>query len=111
MKLTEKIKNISLNLIPIICMIILIPFFRNDYILLSLYILIIAISFFVKYEEKEYVLFVFGFFIMTVSEYFFVSTNIETFTRNTLFGVMPIWLPLLWAYVFVAIRRAINIID
>jgi hypothetical protein len=53
---------------------------------------------------------IFGFFIMIVAEYFFVMTGVETFRRNTLFGLMPLWLPFLWAYGYVAIKRAIEIL-
>lgn len=48
---------------------------------------------------------------MIISEFFFVSTGVETFVRNTLFGIMPIWLPFLWGYGFVDIKRAIQILD
>jgi len=102
--------NISLNAIPILLMIALIPFIKNDYILAAIYILIIAISFFIKYEKKEYVFFLFGFFIMILAESFFISTGVETFQRTTLFNIMPLWLPFLWAYAFVAIKRAIIIL-
>ncbi len=42
------------------------------------------------------------------SEYFFISTGVETFIRNSLFGVMPLWLPILWGYGFIAIRRGVE---
>jgi len=106
-----KLKVIFFNLIPIILMIGLIPLIKNDYLLAFVYILIIAISFFIKYEKKEYIFLLFGFFGMIISEYFFVSTGVETFNRNSLFGLMPIWLPLLWGYGFVVIKRAVNILE
>ncbi len=48
---------------------------------------------------------------MIISEYLFIKTGVETFTRNSLFGLMPLWLPFLWAYAFVVIKRAIKILD
>lgn len=48
---------------------------------------------------------------MTASEAFFISTGVEVFIRNSLFGIMPLWLPLLWGYGFIAIRRAANILE
>lgn len=111
MKTFDKIKNIFLNILPIILMIALIPFVKNDYYLSLIYILIIAASFLVKYEKNDHIFLLFGFFMMIISEYLFVSTGVEAFLRNTLFGLMPLWLPLLWAYSFVAMRRAIMIID
>ena len=92
-------------------MIIFIPFLRNDYVLVLAYALIIIFSFAVNYEKKDILFFLFGFVAMTVSEYFFIKTGVETFERKSLFGVMPLWLPILWAYVFVVMRRAISIID
>ncbi len=92
-------------------MVALIPIIENDYNLSALYVLIILVSFYIKKEKNDLVVFVFGFFIMTFFEHFFVSTGVETFQRNSLLGVMPLWLPLLWAYGFVAIKRAIKALD
>jgi hypothetical protein len=111
MKIKDKIISIFLNTVPIILMIALISVFKNDYILTGIYILIIAVSFVIKYQKKDYLFFIFGFVIITISEYFFVSTGVETFVRNGLFGLMPLWLPFLWAYAFVVIKRAIIILD
>jgi len=36
---------------------------------------------------------------------------VETFVRNSLFGLMPLWLPFLWGYGFVAIKRGIKILE
>lgn len=111
MKIKNKILQIFLNTIPIILMIALIPIFKNDYILTGIYALIIAISFTIKYDKKDYLFFIFGLIIMIISEYFFVSTGVETFTRNSLFGIIPLWLPVIWAYAFVTMKRAIIILD
>ena len=92
-------------------MIALIPFVQNDYILALIYIIIGIIAFRIKRNKNDLIIFVFGFFIMIASEYLFISTGVETFQRNTLFGLMPIWLPFLWAYGFVAIKRSIEILD
>ena len=111
MKIKDKVLQIFLNTIPVILMIALIPVFKNDYVLTGIYALIIAVSFAIKYEQKDYLFFVFGFIIMIISEYFFVSTGVETCVRNSLFGLMPLWLPVLWAYGFVAMKRVIIILD
>ncbi len=92
-------------------MIGLIPIVSSDYILTLVYIAIIAIAFFIRYEKREYVFLTFGFFGMIISEYIFTSTKVETFDRNSLFGLMPLWLPFLWAYSFVAMKRAIKILE
>ncbi len=89
----------------------LIPFIHNDYTLTTLYCLIIIISFLIKREKNELTLFVFGFIIMTISESLFINTGVETFTRNTLFGIMPLWLPFLWGYGFIAIKRGVAVLE
>ncbi len=88
----NKALAIILNSIPVLIMILLIPFIKNDYILAGVYfiIIIIATSFFIKYEKKDYLFLLFGFLVMIISEYLFVSTGVETFVRNTLFGLMPL---------------------
>lgn len=53
----------------------------------------------------------FGFFIMFAFECLFISTGVEVFRRDSLFGIMPLWLPFLWAYGFVAIKRSIDILN
>jgi len=91
-------------------MIFLILLIKDDYLLTLIYITIIGLSFIFHYEKRDYLFLIFGFIAMFISEYFFIKTNVEVFSRNSLFGIMPLWLPFLWAYVFVAIKRSINII-
>ena len=91
-------------------MIGLIPFVQNDYILTLLYVVIIIGAFVLKRTSNDFFVLAFGFAVMTVSEYLFISTGVETFNRNTLFGLMPLWLPFLWGYGFVAIKRSIEIL-
>ena len=110
-KHVKKIRNIFINTIPTIIMIELIPFIRSDYVLTVAYVVIIVIAFKVKWERNDLTVLVFGFLIMIASEYLFISTGVETFQRNTLFGIMPIWLPFLWSYGFVAIKRSVEILN
>ena len=111
MNLKNKIINIVLNIIPILVMIWLIPVIENDYLLTLIYIVIILISFVVKKEKGDIFIFLFGFFAMILSEMVFISTGVETFVRNTLFGLMPLWLPFLWGYGFVVIKRGLKILE
>ena len=92
-------------------MIGLIPFVWNDFILSGIDVLIIAVCLSIKKEKNDLTFLIFGFLIMIASETFFVSTGVETFVRNSLFGLMPLWLPILWAYAFVAMKRSINILN
>ena len=106
----NKILQILINTIPIIIMIGLIPLVANDYLLTAIYAAIIIAALAVKRNRNDILVLIFGFFIMIVAEYFFVMTGVETFRRNTLFGLMPLWLPFLWAYGYVAIKRAVEIL-
>lgn len=111
MDMKNKTQLIIMNAIPILFMEGLITFVANDYILTALFIVIIIISFMVKIEKKEIMIFFFGFFVMILSEAIFISTGVETFVRNSLLGLMPLWLPFMWGYCFVAIKRAIKILN
>lgn len=83
----NKISKIFLNTIPVWIMIGLIPFVQNDYILTLIYVVIIIVALLLKKEKNDLLVFVFGFFIMIISEYLFISTGVETFIRNSFFGV------------------------
>lgn len=111
MEFLDKVKLIILNGIPILLMIGLVPLIQNDYYLAGAYILIIIVVLFIKYEPNDHLFLLFGLIAITAAEYLFVSTGVETFNRNSLFGIMPIWLPVLWAYAFVAVRRGVTILD
>ncbi len=97
--------------IPILIMIGLIPLVKSDYLLVLLYGIVIAASLAIKKEKGDFVFMFVGFLAMILSESIFVSTGVEIFLRHTLFGLMPVWLPFLWAYAFVVIRRSIKILE
>ena len=111
MRIKNKIWRIVLSILPIVLMIGLIPIIKNDYLLTGVYILIIIIGLAIRREAKDFLSLIFGLVIMFLAEYFFISTGVEQFTRKTLLGVMPLWLPILWAYAFVAMKRAIVILS
>ena len=96
--------------LPILFMIAFIPWVRNDWILAGMYLVVIGISS-LRYYRRDFIFFAFGFLVLLISEYLFISTGVETFERRSLFGVMPVWLPLLWAYVFVAIKRSVLLFE
>ncbi len=112
--LSEKlwdIVRILVNSIPILLMIWLIPYIENDYFLTLFYILIILGALSIKCTKIDVVIFFCGLGLMTVFEYIFISTGVEIFVRNSLFGVMPLWLPFLWGYGFIAIARSVKILE
>lgn len=106
-----KLIPITLNVLPALVMIGLIPVVPNDYVLTGIYVLIILAALAIKRSHNDWLVMIFGFLIMTVFEYLFVRTGVETFGRNSLLGLMPLWLPFLWAYGFIAIKRAVEILD
>jgi hypothetical protein len=109
--MTKKLGAIILYALPIVAMIGLIPVVLNDYVLTGIYIAFIIALLIIKRERNDIAALLFGLIGITVSEYFFVSTGVEVFTRNSLLGVMPLWLPFLWAYAFVSIKRSLRILD
>ncbi|MEK9158834.1 MAG: hypothetical protein AAB673_02435 [Patescibacteria group bacterium] len=111
MSAKQKATQILLNMLPVVVMIGLIVVVKNDYILAGIYLFIIAASLIIKYQAKDYLFFIFGFVFMIFAEILFVSTGVEEFIRNSFFGLMPIWLPVLWGYGFVVIKRVIVILN
>jgi hypothetical protein len=107
----KKTISIFLNAFPIFIMIGMVPLIKNDYMLTLIYIVITIIALIIRKEKNDLIIFTFGFVIMIVCEYLFISTGVETFKRNSLFGLMPLWLPFLWGYGFVVIKRGIEILD
>lgn len=92
-------------------MIGLIPVVQDDYLLTVLYIGIILISLAVKRTQHDVLVFFVGAVFMMISEYLFISTGVETFIRHSLFGLMPLWLPILWGYGFIVIKRSVSILN
>ncbi|MDD2693359.1 MAG: DUF2878 family protein [Candidatus Gracilibacteria bacterium] len=107
----KKVYLMLINLIPILLMVGLIPIIQNDFFLTIVYVVIIGIALVIGYQKKDWIFFLFGFCIMTLSECFFISTGVEVFQGNSLFGLIPLWLPFLWAYGFVAIRHGNAILE
>jgi len=104
----NKTLYILLNTLPVLIMIGLIPLISNDYVLTAIYTAIIVVALLIHREQKDVIVFIFGFLIMIASEYVFISTGVETFVRNSLLGLMPLWLPFLWGYGFIAIKRSVK---
>lgn len=104
------LRSIVLNVLPVIIMILLIPVVLNDYWLTVVYIGIILVSLLMKRQKNDLLLFGLGFIFMFFSEWLFISTGVETFVRDSLFGLMPLWLPFLWGYGFIVIKRVTEIL-
>ena len=81
----NKIKQIILELVPVVAMILLIPIIQNDYILLLVYGIIIISLFFIKYVKLDWVFFTFALITMTAFETLFISTGVERYSREIVY--------------------------
>lgn len=106
----KKVWRIAAEAVPVLLMLSLIYVVSNDYLLAGLYVVIITISLLARYKLLDITALFLGMVIMTIGEVIFVSSGVEVFQSRSLFGVMPIWLPILWGYGFVAIKRAVKIL-
>jgi hypothetical protein len=102
--------SILVNIVPVAFMIWLIPVIKNDVSLSVVYLGIIFVSLLIKRDKKDIIFLIFGFIGLFFSEWFFISTGVEVFLRKSLFGVMPLWLPILWGYAFVVMKRVVVIL-
>jgi hypothetical protein len=101
-------KTIAASMLVVAFMVALIPFIKNDYFLSLVYLVIICAAFLFRYERGEATLLFLGAAIMFIFELLFISTGVETFNRTTLMGKMPVWLPVLWGFGFVHIKRVVK---
>jgi hypothetical protein len=109
--MTRKILLTVKEIVPIAIMIGLIPLIVDDYILSAVYLVIIIGLLFIKKYPNDVLFLVFGFIIMTISEFVFISVGVETFNRVTFLNTMPLWLPFLWACSFMVMKRVIKILE
>lgn len=105
LKVVKYISKILLYVIVIVIMINLIILIKNDYILTIIYLGIIIASITLKKERADLLILVIGFLGTLIGEYLFVSIGVETFNRASFFGIIPLWLPFLWSYIFLAMKR------
>ena len=103
--MVKYISKVFLYFLFIIGMVGLTVLVKNDYILTIIYLIIIAGSVTLKKERSDILVLIIGFLGTLIGEYIFISTGIETFTRTSLFGIMPLWLPFLWAFIFLSMKR------
>jgi hypothetical protein len=57
------------------------------------------------------VAYIIGLACITAGEVLFVSTGVEQFATHSLFGLIPAWLPFLWAYIFLSAKRILTILN
>ena len=105
------IVRIIASVLPILAMIALIPLIRNDFLLAGIYALFILVALAIRQDKKDLVFLAVGIVVPTIGEFLFVSTGAEVFTRDVLIFGIPAWLPLLWGYVFIMMRRGVAALE
>ncbi|MEK6841956.1 MAG: hypothetical protein AABX91_02275 [Nanoarchaeota archaeon] len=107
----ENIKAILIQVVSLLLAFIVMTLVKGDELIFTVTILaILLINFKIKYYKNEWALFfvglVLGFFIEVVLGLVY---RMQYWENPTLLGV-PIWLPIVWGYAFVFIRRIGNAI-
>ena len=105
------VSRVLTSMLPVVVMIALIPLVRNDIVLAVIYTLFILVTLAIRQDRKDLVLLGVGLVIPTIGEILFVATGAEVFTRDVLIFGIPLWLPLLWGYVFVMMRRGVAALE
>ncbi|HBD24428.1 MAG: hypothetical protein A2566_01385 [Candidatus Zambryskibacteria bacterium RIFOXYD1_FULL_40_13] len=103
--MNKNIKKILIQLGLLILAFVLLGIVRNEYVFTVIVIFLIGVSLKMDYHKNEWALlllgFVLGFFIEVIMGLFY---RFQHWDNASLLGV-PIWLPLVWGYAFVLIRR------
>jgi hypothetical protein len=99
------VSHVAGYFLVIIVLVLLAALITNDYFLTLTYSLVITGTLLIKKERLDLYILAIGFTCTLIGESFFIGTGIETFTRKSLFGIMPLWLPFLWAFIFLAMKR------
>ncbi|MEI7719536.1 MAG: hypothetical protein WCI72_06710 [archaeon] len=102
--MSKQVKNIFLELLPVIIAIIVLTFITSEIALFFIILVILLVSFKIKYLKREFYVFLFGLIAGIIFELIGNSLLGQTWGEASFFRI-PIWLPLSWGYAFVIIRR------
>jgi hypothetical protein len=105
----NKAKEILIELIPVIILLILICFFRTELEITIFAAIAMFAAFKIKYQKREIHLLLFGAIMGVIFESIGNSLLGQSWPQASFFAI-PIWLPLTWGYGFILIRRIGNII-
>lgn len=97
--------------IPAVMAFALLPFLKGDEIRITIMlIIVIGITFVIEYKKKEWAVLLAGIIIGFLVEFSGDAVyQLQYWEQASFFG-LPIWLPILWGYGFVMIRRIGNLI-
>lgn len=86
------------------------PFFRNELLIFLVLLLFLVVSLFLHYERNEWLLIVLGLALGSLMELGGDSVyKLQYWVEGSFFGI-PVWLPLMWGYLFLLIRRLGNLV-
>ncbi len=109
-KSRSKWEQALLELLPVIAGFLFIISFRSELIIAVAVLLAIAVTFKIRYNKGEFALLLLGIATGTATELGAdVIYKLQYWAKGSLFGI-PLWLPLIWGYGFVLIRRLGNLV-
>jgi len=107
---TSKWVEIGKQTLPLIIFPVVLIITQNEIAISAGLILMTAITFWMSYEKEEYKVFLLGLILGLIMEVGGDAIyKMQYWETGSLFGI-PLWLPLLWAYGFIIIRRIGNLI-
>ena len=102
----SKIVKVFIETLPILFGILLsYLFWQNNFLLLAIYLILTVVLILWRGDNTEFAIFAYGIIIGGIVE--IIGTEVsgyQSFTNPNFFGV-PIWLPIVWGYGFVAMKR------
>ena len=103
-------ESIWFQLIPLFLVLVIFFFTQNEWLVTLGIVVLITISFLIKYYKNEWRVLLFGIILGFLFEIAGDLVYQAQYWENaSLFGI-PVWLPLMWGYGFIFIRRIGNIL-
>lgn len=85
-------------------------FVTDEFLFTGILIVFIFLSFKIEYHKREWILFVVGIFFGVLIEVVTASFGrLQHWEHASLFGI-PLWLPIVWGYAFIYMRRIGDIV-
>jgi len=103
-------ESIWFQLTPLFFVLIVFFFTQNELYVTLWVIILIVLTFYIKYYKNEWKVFLFG----TITGFLFeiggdLIYKAQYWENASLLGI-PVWLPLMWGYGFIFIRRIGNLL-
>jgi general stress protein CsbA len=101
-------ENVLFQILPLFLVLFIFVFTQNEFFVTAGIIFLITLSFMIKYYKKEWKVLVFGVILGIIFELGGDLIYKAQYWENASFFGIPIWLPLMWGYGFIFIRRIGN---